>query len=204
MTAIRTDDEPPKPGLRERKKARTRALIQEHALRLFKEQGYEETSVEQIAEAAEVSPSTIFRYFPTKPDLVIYDDMDERLIEAFNAQPAELSALQAMRGAFLAGFSDIPGDQLALIAERERLLRTVPELRSAMIDELTRTVAEIAGLIGERAGRPANDDEVLALAGSIIGIIIAAWFADDADGFSARLVRRVEVGIGLLETGFTL
>jgi AcrR family transcriptional regulator len=203
MTAIRTED-PPRPGLRERKKARTRALIQEHALRLFREQGYEETSVEQIAEAAEVSPSTIFRYFPTKPDLVIYDDMDYRLISAFQAQPPELNALQAMRGAFLLGFGDIADDQAALIAEREKLLRTVPELRSAMLDELARTVQEIATLIGERAGRPASDDEVLALAGAIIGIIIAAWFADDADGFSARLARRVEVGLALLESGFML
>ena len=90
-------DEPPRLGLRERKKAKTRALIQEHALRLFREQGYDATSVEQIAEAAEVSPSTVFRYFPTKPDLVIYDDLDERMIEAFRAQPPELNALQALR-----------------------------------------------------------------------------------------------------------
>ena len=49
----------PRPSLRERKKAKTRAAIQEHALRLFHEQGYEETTVEQIADAAEVSPSTL-------------------------------------------------------------------------------------------------------------------------------------------------
>jgi transcriptional regulator GlxA family with amidase domain len=55
-----------RPGLRERKKTKTRAAIREHALRLFREQGYEATTVEQIAEAAEVSHSTFFRYFPTK------------------------------------------------------------------------------------------------------------------------------------------
>jgi len=49
--------------------------------------GYDETSVEQIAEAAEVSPSTVFRYFPSKPDLVIYDDLDDRMIEAFARSP---------------------------------------------------------------------------------------------------------------------
>src|SRR5574337_1236534 len=94
-----TGDDQPAPGLRERKKAKTRAAIQGHALRLFREQGYEATTVEQIAAAAEVSPSTFFRYFSTKEDVVLYDDLDPLLIAAFAAQPAELSPIQAMRGA---------------------------------------------------------------------------------------------------------
>jgi AcrR family transcriptional regulator len=75
-------------GLRERKKARTRASLREHALRLFREQGYQATTVEQIAAAAEVSPSTFFRYFPTKEDVVLQDDMDIRMAEAVERQPA--------------------------------------------------------------------------------------------------------------------
>lgn len=195
-------DGPPRPGLRERKKARTRALIQEHALRLFREQGYEATSIEEIAEAAEVSPSTVFRYFPTKPDLVIYDDLDERMIEAFRAQAPELNAVQALRASVRSGFGGLAGEEMALQLERERLLRSVPELQSAMLGELARTVGEIADLIAERAGRPADDDAVLALAGAVIGVAIAAWLAVDEDAPAERFLDRVDTGIALLESGF--
>src|ERR1700748_3060170 len=86
-------------GLRERKKAKTRAAIRDHALRLFRENGYQRTTVEQIAAAAEVSPSTFFRYFPTKEDVVLQDDMDTRMVEALERQPASLSPLSAVRAA---------------------------------------------------------------------------------------------------------
>ncbi len=201
MDLPRTDDRP-RPGLRERKKARTRALIQEHALRLFREQGYPATSIEQIAEAAEVSPSTVFRYFPTKPDLVVYDDLDERMIEAFRAQPPGLTALQALRAGILAGFGSLGGPELAVQRERERLMRSEPELRSAMLDELTRTVHEIAAMIVERSGRPPGDDAVLALAGAVIGVVIAAWLADPDEDWTTRFLDRVDAGLVLLESGF--
>jgi len=198
-------DDLPRPGLRERKKAKTRALIQAEALRLFRERGYEDTSVEQIAEAAEVSPSTVFRYFPTKPDLVIYDDLDERMIEAFRAQPPGLSAVQAMRAVFRSGFGSLPSDALALQLERERLMRTVPELQSAMLGEFVRTTQEIAQLVAERCGRPADDVAVLAFAGSVIGVAIAAWFGTGRGGEPPeRFVEQVDAGLALLESGFTL
>jgi AcrR family transcriptional regulator len=202
MDATAADD-PPRLGLRERKKAKTRALIQEHALRLFREHGYEATSVEEIADAAEVSPSTVFRYFPTKPDLVIYDDLDERMIEAFRAQPTELNAVQALRASFRSGFGGLGGEEMAIQLERERLLRGVPELQSAMLGEFARTVGEIAGLVAERAQRPADDDAVLALAGAVIGVAIAAWFAVDMDASPEQFLDRVDTGMALLESGFS-
>jgi len=60
-----------KPGLRERKKAKTRATIQHEALALIRKQGYAATTVDQICDAAEISESTFFRYFPAKPESTV-------------------------------------------------------------------------------------------------------------------------------------
>lgn len=191
-------------GLRERKKAKTRGLLQEHALRLFREQGYEATTIEQIADAAEVSTTTVYRYFPTKADLVLYDDLDEQMIEAFRAQPPELNAIQALRGSLRSGFGTVIGEELAIQRERERLLRSEPELRAAMLEDLTRTLRDISGLIAERSGRAPDDDAVVALAGAVVGLTIAAWLGTDGEDWTERFLQRVDTGMTLLETGFGL
>src|ERR1700724_313322 len=116
-------------GLRERKKARTRASIREHALRLFREQGYHKTTVEQIAAAAEVSPSTFFRYFPTKEDVVLQDDMDTRMIEALERQPAALRPPSRGRAAPHEMVTSYTGTDLDVIRETTWLTMTVPEVR---------------------------------------------------------------------------
>ena len=191
------------PGLRERKKERTRGAIQEQAIRLFRERGYDETTVEDVAAAADVSPSTVFRYFPTKADLVIYDDLDERMFEGYRSQPPELNAVQALRATLRSSFGSVLGSQLAVQRERERLLRSVPELRAAMLDELTRTIREAAVLVAERAGRSPDDDEVLALSGAMVGRTIAAWFATEGGDQNDRFVERLDRGFEMLETGFS-
>src|SRR5260370_19027656 len=90
---------PPPPGLRERKKARTRAEIRAQGLRLFREQGYHQTSTEQIAAAAEISPATFFRYFATKERVVLSDDLEPTMLAALPAQPADLPVLTALHRA---------------------------------------------------------------------------------------------------------
>ncbi len=191
-------------GLRERKKARTRFLIQSHALRLFHEQGYRETSVEEIAAAAEFSPSTVFHYFPTKADLVIYDGMDDRLVEALRRQSPDLSMIQALRGAIRGVFGDLLREEMALQRERERLIRTVPELSAAMFEGMARTLRLTTELLAERAGRPVDDEAVAALAGAVIGIGIASWFFGEGDDPSDSFPERFDRAMELLESGFGL
>jgi AcrR family transcriptional regulator len=197
----------PAAGLRERKKARTRASLREHALRLFGEQGYHATTVEQIAAAAEVSPSTFFRYFPTKEDLVLQDDMDTRMIEALERQPAGLGPVAAVRAASREVFASYTAADLDLIQQNMALTLSVPEVRARALDEFARTIAVVSEALAKRSGRPADDLAVRTIAGAIIGVIMSItmpW-----DGWSDRqsievTFGRIDKALGLLETGLPL
>jgi AcrR family transcriptional regulator len=170
-----------KPGLRERKKAKTRAAIQEHALRLIREQGYEATTIEQIAEAAEVSPSTFFRYFPTKEDVVAYDAWDPIVLDVWRAQPPELGPIAAMRNAMTVVFRDMTPQQMDEMRSRGRLLFSEPDLRTAAIGELLRSMKMIVDEFAARLGRPADDFELRVFAGAFIGAFMAAVMPVIAD-----------------------
>ena len=162
-------------GLRERKKARTRAAIREHELRLFREQGYDATTVEQIAEAAEVSPSTFFRYFGSKESLLLADDLDPLILAAFEAQPPDVSLIQAFRRAYEAVMAELPSDQLEFENTRQRLMFSIPELKAAMYDEYYRTVNVMAEAVSRRINRPASDFEVRVFVGALTGALMAAF-----------------------------
>jgi AcrR family transcriptional regulator len=197
----------PRPGLRERKKARTRAAIREHALRLFREQGYAATTVDQISEAADVSPSTFFRYFPTKEDVVLQDEMDVVALAAFEAQSPDLSPVAAFRAAAREAFSALSDDDLAKLRETAELTLTVPELRARAMDEYTRTIEVIAEAAAKRSGRDPNDFSVRILAGAIVGVIMAAtmpWTDLAARQPSSDMIDRIDAALAQLEAGLPL
>lgn len=190
-------------GLRERKKIKTRAAIQQHAVRLFREQGYQATTVEQIAEAAEISPSTFFRYFPTKEAVVVEDDYDPLLIQAFQAQPAELTPLQAMRNAVKTGVAQIPEQEFKAAQERMALSFSVPELRAASLNQMMNTMRLISELAAERAGRDADDFGVLAFAGAVVGAFMGIQ-QHIANHPEANFVALMDEALSLLESGLRL
>ena len=194
-------------GLRERKKARTRAAIREHALRLFREQGYQATTVEQIAAAAEVSPSTFFRYFPTKEDVILQDDMDTLMVEAFERQPAGLSPVAAVRAATRDMLESLSPAQWEQMRETSAMTMTVPEVRSRALDEFGRTIGVMAEALARRAGRSADDLAVRTLAGAVFGVIMAVttpWDDWSEEDLNADMFERVDAGLALLERGLPL
>lgn len=182
-------------GLRERKKARTRAAIQRHAVRLFLEQGYAATTVEQIAAAADISPSTFFRYFPTKEETVLYDSVDQLLIEAGRRQPKDLSLLGAVRAALHEVHGNLSPEAWAGERRRQALVFSEPELRAKAMEGHLRSTYLMADWVAARTGRSASDFEVHTWAGAVVGVILstAQLAATDLDADY----------VGLLDRAFT-
>jgi len=190
-------------GLRERKKAKTRLAIREHAMALFKDQGYDKTTVEQIAAAAEVSPSTFFRYFPSKEEVVLQDDYDALLIAAFHAQQVGVPPLQALRNAISEVFLSMPEGQQAQEAERIRLMTEVPELRARMLAQVSEMIQMLAEAVAERVGRQSDDFEVRTFAGALVGVAlgIAASSGDDPGN---DYLEQFDRALALLEAGLPI
>jgi AcrR family transcriptional regulator len=168
--------------LRERKRTRTRLMIQAEAMRLFAEKGYENTTVDEIAFAAAISPRTFFRYFPTKEDVVIWDEYDPIAPDFLHVRPPDeplAETLRALIQAAVRGLYRRNRDELLL---RARLLMTVPELRARLRDEQRNGERHVAALLAEKRGLPADElgIEVLASAfGSAINVALDAWVKDD-------------------------
>ena len=160
-------------GLRERKKIRTKETIQREAYRLFDQHGYANTTVEQIAEAAEVSPSTFFRYFASKELVLMADDLDRVTVEALIQQPADLSPLQAFRRAFDVTMTTVSTDEWELERTRQRLVFSIPELKAAQFDAYGRIIRVLAEAECQRTGLDGDDFEVRVFFGVLAGALMA-------------------------------
>ena len=189
------------PGLRERKKARTRAELQRHALRLVRDRGWAATTVDDIAAAAEVSRSTFFRYFPTKEDVVLFDDVDPLYEQAFRALPPGTPLLEALRSCVRTAFASLDDEKRALEEIRMDLARSVPQIAAAMRERGVWGVEQVAELVAVAVGRAASDEDVVLFAGVVTGARLAAQalvhadpergYVDTLDSVLARLAEGV-------------
>lgn len=183
-------------GLRDRKKIRTRDTIRREALRLIKANGYANTTIEQIAAAAEIAPSTFFRYFQNKESALIANDLDTVTVDALAAQPADITPLKAFRRALEITLATVTAAEWHFERSRLRLVLSVPELKAAQLDEYHRTAARLAEAEALRTGRNANDLEVRVFVGALTGGMMTAL-----DGHPAGLADRMHRTLDFMEAG---
>lgn len=160
-------------GLRDRKKIKTREAIRRAAMRLIKANGYASTTIEQIAEAAEVSASTYFRYFPSKEMVMIANDLDQVTVDALAKQPPELSSVQAFRRALETTLATLSKDEWEFERDRQLMVLTIPELLTAQFDVYRRTMTKLAEADCRRLGRDPDDLEVRIFYGALAGGLMA-------------------------------
>ena len=195
-----------RPGLRERKKIKTRRAIRKAAYRLFGEQGYAATSIERIADEAEVSPSTVFRYFPTKEDIVLTDEYGPLVHDALLTRPADEPPVTALRRALLEvaeqSLHREPGPGPAELRQRMRLVQDVPALRARMTEQMSATVEMLASALAGRTGMDERSLELRVCTGALVGALAEALFfwaesdepREDLAGLLDRSLRVVERG----------
>jgi AcrR family transcriptional regulator len=160
------------PGLRERKKQRTRQLIAETARRLFTERGFDAVTVAEVARTADVSEWTVFNYFPTKEDL-FYAEMESfevQLIDAVRDRPSGESVLSAFRRIVLDGAGRLAADDVAeAIAAAAPVIAASRALQAREREVVAEYTGDLAAVIREETGAGDHAVEPLAVANALMG-----------------------------------
>ncbi|WP_432002551.1 TetR/AcrR family transcriptional regulator [Streptomyces sioyaensis] len=203
-SAATTPPGTPKLGLRERKKLQTRQAIRRAAYRLFAERGYDATPVDRIAEAADVSPSTVFRYFPTKEDIVLTDEYDAVPAAGLRARPADEPMVESMRQVTVEALRGLTAEERGELVQRVRLIRDVPAIRGRTAENTARDAATLAAVLAERSGRPDGDLELRVIGAAILAALQEAMLAWVEGGPDADLEALIHRTMDVLARGLTL
>lgn len=176
--------------LRERKKARTRDALLHAALELFTSKGYEQTTVDEIAEGVDVSQRTFFRYFASKEEAVFFvPRLTERhFVEAVRARPPHEAPLEALRRAVLESWDTINEAvqqvvPLELHMRTYRVIESTPALLAAHLRRSMELETELAQIIAVREGLDMDTDHrprlVVAVFGGVMRVVERMWIAGD-------------------------
>jgi AcrR family transcriptional regulator len=158
---------------RTRRRIEAMRQVQEVALGLFEERGYDGVTVEEIAAGAGVAPATVYRNFGTKERLVLWDEYDPMLLEAIAGRLGALPPMAATLEALVASLDEVYGEDRKRILRRARLISEHPPLLAVTAADRVAFARALASVfLGQRACRDALEAEVLAEA--IAGLLDAA------------------------------
>jgi AcrR family transcriptional regulator len=185
-------DEPPR-SLRERRRYRTGRTIQAQALRLFAEKGFQATTIEEIAAAAEMAPRTFFRYFPTKEEVVFWADYQPTLAKFVAARPNDEPALEALHHGIVDALAAIWDQDGERMLQRLRLAFRTPALHPRLRQQQAGWAAAVAEILADRLGERPGDLEVRIIAAAVaaaVWVAIEEWQAQDGEGELGALIDR--------------
>jgi len=151
-------------GLRERKKAMTRLALEDAALELFAAKGFDHTTVDEIAEACNVSRRTFFRYFASKEDIFAGDknEHDSQVFDLIASRPADEPALESLRATVLTMAAELATDRDRVVA-KVRIINETPSLRSSGLEHEQGSIDLIVDALARRSATPLDDDALFRL-----------------------------------------
>lgn len=158
MTTERDVPETAEPmSLRQRKRARTRAALIAAALELFERHGYEATTIDEIAAAADVSPRTFFRYFSTKEDVALGDDVGPEILGLLAARPADEPLLESVRRVVADSLGLVSAEDREALLARLRIVYRTPSLRARRWEYQLEMGRVSGAILAARRGLPTDD-----------------------------------------------
>jgi len=169
-------------SLRDRKRLAAMRRAQEVALELFDEHGYDRVTVEQIAAVAELSPSSIYRHFGTKEQLILWDDYDPQILQRMTDKLATHPPVEALYLAIRDVYAQIFDRDERLIRLRTRYSIEEPSVQASVALQTDQLAQFVASLLAMHTGRPDDDLEVRVIAGALIGALSASirqWYLTD-------------------------
>lgn len=185
-------------GRRERKKAATRKAISDTATRLFLDRGFDEVSIREIAEAADVSPTTVFAHFPQKEALVFDEDDEQReqLVAAVRDRPRGASITRALHD-FLSAGSAESAEEHGDAAHRRFIafLDETPALSDYAARMWVRHEVALAAAIAEEFGLPGPSEEIRAYARFVLQIQLLSLGSPDPQAM-------LDAGFRILDEGW--
>jgi AcrR family transcriptional regulator len=174
-------------GLRERRKEEIRQVLSQAAIRLFLEQGFDATTIDEIVAPLGVSRRTFFRHFATKEDLVFvwYEDLTKGLVAECAARPASETAYQAVCGA-LRSLLHLYDDNPLWSKQMMKLASETPALIGKSLEKRAMWERALAAVVVDRLQEgPMRDHYARIIAGAAVNafaIAAEAWFAEGANG----------------------
>jgi AcrR family transcriptional regulator len=167
------------PDWRQRKKTATRDRIRVSALRLFREQGYEATTVEQIAAAAGVSHMTFFRYFPAKEDVVLSDGYDPLIASLIAQTPAVWPLTRRIRTVLVQGLRQVYDTERDTLLAQNKLIVSTPALRERLWADQIATQQLILQALSTDSPPSFQDRVTVAACLAAASTAILSWVEND-------------------------
>lgn len=201
-----TAESPARPlGLRERKKLKAMRHIQEVALDLFDRHGYNNVTIERIAAEAEVSPSSIYRYFGTKEQVVLHDEYDPVAIQALDDELAAsdpITALRVVLDEMITLMTHGEGERIA--RRRMTYAMTEPAVRAGMDRQADEMATTIRLLMAKHTGRDPDDLELRVTTAAIVAAFMAAVVYWHETGYRESLREVIEGALAVLGRGLMI